>query len=304
MDDEAPEPWDVPLARRHRLVVEKSLIERPFRPSSPTQVPPRSLATLEQACGPIGLDRLLVVPSCVRPIGGGDYAIAPGRVLAFGDEVVACWIDSTDGLVLSVPIRDLAAFDDRTVLLYGRLRLVGMTSTLVVRYNTVARDDLQQNLGRLRTQMAVRSYPVEPRVVCIDARRSRPGFEDLPYRWRFLFESTALRPNPEEAVALAAGDLSPIDGGKERRPGGIAILGPRELVIATEPSDWSGPDRYGVDLLAVPRERLESLGWDGRDLTVRIAGIAAGRPNEIVMPLEPLLVDAIKEAFAGAVAWH
>jgi hypothetical protein len=48
----------------------------------------------------------------------------------------------------------------------------------------------------------------------------------------------------------------------ERVPStGIALPGPRELVVAAEPPDWLSGTRYGVDLTVVPRSHIRGAGW-------------------------------------------
>jgi hypothetical protein len=75
---------------------------------------------------------------------------------------------------------------------------------------------------------------------------------------------------------------------------GVAVLGPRELVIANEPAEHLDRARNGVDMLAVPRTRLESPSWDGRVLGGHIAGDEAeARAAPICLPV-PARGDGVR----------
>jgi hypothetical protein len=127
----------------------------------------------------------------------------------------------------------------------------------------------------------------------------------LPHKWRVVLDYPTVRPDPDEPAIVAVGDLTEIRRDRTRQPSGLAVLGSRELVIANEPSEYLDADRYGVDLLAVPRERLDSLSWDGRSLTVHFAQEqpGAGRSSAVISPLDRSLVEAMRSAFGSAIRW-
>src|SRR5512142_2692556 len=130
------EPWETPL----RSFDPAWRQPHPFRPASAGDVPVGALTALETACGPLGLDALLVIPRSTRLASQRRSVLTPTEVLAFGETTVALWIaDGTNGRILSVPHRRLAAIVDRHVLLHGRLTLVGEEQDIIIRYNTVAR---------------------------------------------------------------------------------------------------------------------------------------------------------------------
>ncbi len=300
------EPWEIPVPARDRYKIDRMLPGRPFRPIEPDEVPPGAGIALASECGPLGLDQLYVVPRTTRLVNRLNCVITPAMVLGFGESRIGLWIDDgPEGRTSSLPVDDLLAVDDRTILLYGRLRLVAAAHQIVVRYNTVSRTEVQQNLGRLRARMATRAEPVQPRFVWGDAEDDSRTAADLPHKWRVVLENPAVRPDLDEPVVIAAGDLAEIRAGRTRPASGVAVLGSRELVIANEPVEYLDRARYGVDLLAIPRERLDSLGWDGRSLTVRVART---RPDpeaatSIALPLDACLVEAMWRAFGDAVRW-
>ena len=305
------EPLEIALPRRGRDALDFQLHRRPFRPTRPDEIPAPALPALEATCGPLHLDRLFVVPRTTRLIAHNRCVITPAEVLAFGDEAVGLWIDvGPAGRVLSVPVDGLVAVDDRRILLHGRLRLVADTCDLVVRYGTVSQEALEENLSVLRRRMATGPLPVEPGFVWPTAKGAGMGQADLPFKWRLLLGNPRVRPDRDEPVVVAVGEVAEIRPRDRRLPSGVAVLGPRELVIATEPAELIDCARYGVDLVAVPRRRLDALAWDGRSLTVfpsrdgTASGGAAGHAaGPISLALDGHLVEAMRRAFGSAVRW-
>jgi hypothetical protein len=267
------------------------------------------LAALEEACGPLPFERLFVVPRTTRLVSRSQCLVTPTKVLGFGVRTVALWVDDgPGGRVMSIPIDRLLAVDDRTILLHGRLRLLAADSQLFVRYNTVSRKHVQENLCELRGLMATRRLEVEPGFLWLDPRHEGLGLRDLPHKWRVVLDSPTVRLRREEPAIIVAGDVAETRRSRSRPPTGVAVLGSRELVIANEPSEFLDSGRYGVDLLAVPRERLDSLGWDGRSLTVRVAHERAAQADDagaasVSRVLDRRLVEAMQRAFGSAVRW-
>jgi hypothetical protein len=269
-------------------------------------VPAAALTALEPICGPLELQRLFVLPRTTRLVDPTHCVVTPDEVVGFGDDVVGVWIDDgPDGRVLSLPVERLMAVDDRTILLFGRLRLIAGDAQLVVRYNTVARGAVSENVSALRRRMATRALPVEPGFVWTDPRGEPAGPSALPHKWRLVLEHPTVRPNRGEDVSIAVGDLGEIRGRRTRPLSGLAVLGSRELVIALEPSEYLDAQRFGVDTLAVPRDRLSSLSWDGRTLTVLFGGERRGVDSGAVLmsPVDRSLVEAMRTAFGAAVRW-
>jgi hypothetical protein len=233
----------------------------------------------------------------------------PLQVLAFGDRSVGLWQhEAPAGRVTSIEIDRLLAIDDREILLYGHLRFVSAHAQIHVRYDTASREALEGSLCDLRRRMAPTEIPTEATFVWLDAS-GRPGLEaDLPHKWRTILQFPTVRLDPALPSAVAVGDVaaappnwvSPAAG---RPATGVAVLGPRELVVATEPGEFIDGPRYGVDLVSVPRERLGRLAWDGHSLTIWTVGRSDGEWASVTLHVDPELVKAMQRAFGTAVSW-
>jgi hypothetical protein len=147
---------------------------------------------------------------------------------------------------------------DLNVLLLGRLEIVGESGSFVVRYNAVNRPDLRDMLLPLR-----RSFTVASRTMLRTSLTAR----DLPYKWLNVVQSADAQPAGYEDVLLVAGG---VDEPKPRAGGGVAVMTSRELVVATDPTPYSKEAAYGVDVVAVPRTRVLSLGGTRDIVEVRI----------------------------------
>jgi hypothetical protein len=299
------EPWEIPVLRRDRYKIDRMLPGRPFRPAKWSDIPDAALTGLRAACGDLALERYYVVPKTTRLVNRIDCVITPAKVLAFGESRVGLWVDDGPaGRVSTIPIEGLLAVDDRVILLYGRLRLIALDAQIVVRYNTVSRTEVQENLRRLRSQMTTASAQVEPAFVWLDGRDDARPRARLPHKWRVVLENPAVRPDLDAPVRIAAGDLAEVTTTRTRPASGVAVLSGRELVIANEPVEYLDRARYGVDLLAVPRERLDCLHWNGESLTVRVVtGSSDAEAAAVTLPIDPYLVEAMWRAFGDEVRW-
>jgi hypothetical protein len=219
------------------------------------------------------------------------------------------WVDhpAGAGVRVVVPVHRLAAIVKRNILLYGRVALVGAEVPLVIRYNTVAEPDLRESLLAVRSAMAGSPVPTRAALHWPGHRTLglSPG-AGLPYKWRFVLGSGEANLVGGEPATVAVGG---VDDARACRPG-VAVLGTRELVIVTDPTEDLRGARWGFDTCTVPRSRLRSLGWDGDLLTVRAAadtpaglGPAASEVEEILVPLDRRLGEAMRDAFASQVRW-
>ena len=168
-----------------------------------------------------------------------------------------------------------------------------------------SREALQANLRWLRDRIATGGSPVDFGFTWLAPRGRGAGLSDLPHKWRVVLDCPAVRLDPLEQVRVAVGDVAETRRGRTRPPSGLAVLGSRELVIANEPAEYRDRERYGVDVLTVPRHLLGSLSWDGQSLMVRLAGDDPGaeRASPVISPLDPSLVAAMRQAFGSAIAW-
>ncbi len=265
--------------------------------------PPEAVSAIQAACGELAPERLFVIPRATHLAGLRPIA-TPTEVLGFGDSVVALWVeDGMQGRLTSVPIDELLFVEDRQILLYGKLRLMAANSGIAVRYNTASRDSLQPGLDALRRTMAGTVLPVDSAFVWMDGSKAGRGPDELPHKWAVVLEFASVRPDLTEPARIAVGNVA----APRTRSGpacGVALLGARELVIASEPPEYlDDTTRYGVDVLAVPRDRLSSLAWTGEYLNVRVVGRATGQQATVSLPLDASLVEAMRWSFGSLMRW-
>ena len=304
-DTDPIDPWEVPLLKQDRWRVSLETPARAFRPAGPEFVPPAAMSALTSVCGPLTCDQLYVLPRTTRLLSSGQCVMTPTRVLGFGEQSVGFWVeDSPWGHVVGIPHERLLAVENTTILLYGRLELVTSRMRLVVRYAVTSGEELVENLCELRARLATVALPTNPGFLWLDPYNRPIAPEYLPHKWRRVLDRGAVRPRPEEPVVVAVGSLAETGWGGTRCPTGVALLGPRELIIATEPAESIPSARFGVDILAVPRRFISSLRWDGRSLTVRLVHDQTGIDTaSLALVLDPRLVETMAYAFGPAVRW-
>jgi hypothetical protein len=59
-----------------------------------------------------------------------------------------------------------------------------------------------------------------------------------------------------------------------------------------------------VDILAVPRDKLSGLTWNGGYLNVHAAGGSLDEIATVSLVLDPALVEAMRLSFGSAVDWR
>jgi hypothetical protein len=281
-DRDPPEAWESPASEADLAELSTRRFERlPHRPASATEVPARALDALRLVVGDVGLEQLFVIPRSTRTVGSAraDWVLTPTEVIAVGSEAMGVWIDDADGprVRALVPLAGVVAVLDRTVLLHGRLELVGPERSIIVRYNTVGRPELRELLLPVRTS----SQPVAgalPEGIGHDPAT-------LPHKWMALVRSSDVQPAGPDRLVVAAGDLwNP----KPQLHDGVAVLSSRELLVATDPTPDIEMAHYGVDLLAVARSRVRTIGGGGDTLVVTVADLP--RDVEIRVSAHPALV--------------
>ncbi len=290
----------------------KGLIPLPFWPKAREDVPERAWGRLEATCGELSLERMLVFPPFGTRPTFRCRVWAPARVIAVGSLAIGLWTDEGEGAdrLECVPLADVLAIDDRTVLLDGQLSVVGPAGRVVVGYNTTARTRIRESIAWLRRAVAGSAFPVQETFVWMagsEAGGNRPRSE-LPHKWAYILNRRDdLRIDPVGQEMVAVGDVAEI--GHSRGPAtGVALLGPRELVIAAEPSESLDISRYGVDLIVVPRSRLSGIGWSQGEVTIQLQRDASRtEPTAITQtatirrPLDGRLYEAMRVAFGDAV---
>jgi len=306
------EPWETAVsAEQAARIGSPGVRGRPHRPARFDEVPAGAADALEEVCGDLSLHQLFVVPRTARwtDPSGKRCVATPTEVVALGDRVVAMWVDDPAGarVRVVVPVGRLAAIVKRNVLLYGRVAFVGAEVSLVIRYNTVAEPDLRNSLLAVRTAMAGPPVPTPAAFHWPGHPTLERGREAaLPYKWRVVLGSGEVNLVRGEPATVAVGG---IEDSRARRPG-LAVLGSREFVIVTDPTEDVEDARYGFDVCTVPRSCLRSLAWDGGMLTVVAApdttaglGPVEAHPEPILVPLDRRLGEAMRDAFAGQVRW-
>ncbi len=118
-----------------------------------------------------------------------------------------------------------------------------------------------------------------------------------------LLRSKDVMPRGMDRLLVAAGDLG---NPKPQLHNGVAVLSSAELVVATDPTPDAGVAQYGVDMLAVARRRVRSIGGSGGTLTVTVettAGLAEIRlvaHPSLVAEATGLLAPLVGGAAAGS----
>jgi hypothetical protein len=266
------EPWETPATEADIKELSTRRFERlPHRPMNIREVPAGALEALRAAVGDVGLHQLFVIPRVAR-VAGTDQAgwvLSPTEVLAVGADRLAVWLNDPAGprIRATLPLNEVVALLDRTVLLHGRLELIGRDASIVVRYNTVGRPEVRALLQPIRSLAT-------PADTALPAGAGRDP-ASLPHKWMALAHSTEVG-RQDEPMVVAAGDLT------NRAPllhNGVAVLTARELVVATDPTPDVHMAQYGFDLAVVPRSRL--LGVDGHKSTLVIT--ADAKPGRVEM---------------------
>ena len=232
------------------------------------------------------MEHVFVIPRAARSLGIGrvDWVLAPTQVVAIGRDRIAIWIDDPAGprVRAVIPYADIVAVHDRSILLYGRLELMGPEASIVVRYNTVGQPELRELLLPLRRSFEPVATPVP------EPSGRDPG--SLPHKWMAVLHSSDVRVRGREPMLVAAGDL---DNPMPQLNNGVAVLTAAELVVATDPTLDVRDAHFGVDLLVVPRALVTGLAGAGGGLEITIE--ATPSPVDVRIDAHPSLVaDAVR----------
>jgi hypothetical protein len=194
----------------------------------------------------------------MRPIGWRDQrVISPHSVLAIGSRAVGLWVDEPEpGVKIMIPLERLAAIEDATILLYGRLSFISFGIRLTIRYNTIARFGLVPALLRLRSRLVGSPQPVP---------RAEKGESELPFKWKRVLHSTMARLEEGASVAFCFANAKRKSRDDIER-GQLLVLNPHELVYMRDPLYAS--HRYGADSFILPRARITSARVDENKLKV------------------------------------
>jgi hypothetical protein len=210
------------------------------------QVPEGALEALNAGCSLSGVRQVFLIPKAVRTTGhGNEKVISPASVLGIGNRAVGLWTEKPQaGVKVLIPLERLAAIEDVTILLYGRLSFFSFTDRLTIRYNTLARSSLRTVLLELRQRLADPPLPLPA---------EEETTAELPIKWRRLLRSPQLRFREEAPVAFRyavtrRSSRDDIDRGQ------LLVVNPHELLYLCDPEEAS--HNYGEDSFIVPRPRI------------------------------------------------
>ena len=256
----------------------------PYTPRGGKDVPEGAFQALHEACGATETDDLFVIPKTVRKLGywhRSQTVVTPMHVLAVGAKGVGLWVGSPHARVEQlIEYERLCAIELVSVLLYGRLRFIGETNALTVRFNTVANRDLDVLILRVRQRIANQAFEVPP--------HEGPDALRLPFKWDLIARSEFLSLGDEASLAIAFHQARSRTK-REASRGCLLALTPVELAYLHEP--YASLNPYGTDGTYLPRSRIEALRFDEGGL----ACVVGGRRVEITMP--PPLVQAAHRWF-------
>ncbi|MHB8959876.1 MAG: hypothetical protein ACYDAN_09645, partial [Candidatus Limnocylindrales bacterium] len=132
---EPAEPWEAPADDRdveaHRRLGRAGYADIPQSLASPG-VPDGAVAELAASVGDLVPGRVITIPRTPRNAGRGGWVVTPASVVGLGADAVALWVDGAGQRVVArMPYEEVAAVSDLTVLLYGRVEIVGPEGSIV-----------------------------------------------------------------------------------------------------------------------------------------------------------------------------
>ncbi len=221
----------------------------PYTPRREEDIPAGAMGALEAVCGIHELGQIFIIPWAVRSTGSlARKVISPNSVLALGDRAVGLWTEKPQaGVKITIPLEKVSAIEDVTILLYGRLSFVPFGDRLTIRYNTVARCEMEPALLALRERLAGAAQALPAR---------DQGQEELPFKWKVLLEQPLVR--LRESAPVISSFVS-VRGKSRDEPhrGQLIALNPFELVYLCDPMEST--ERYGVDSFIIPRARITGV---------------------------------------------
>jgi hypothetical protein len=232
----------------------------PYSPRRADEIPQGALESLREICGVEGLHQVFIIPWAVRGL-GAQKLISPNSVLAIGARAVGLWTEKPEpGIKISILLDEVAAIEDITILLYGRLSFLPFGDRLTIRYNTVARPELEPSLLELRKRLAGPAQQVPQ-----EAEREAK----LPFKWRNVVRSVSVCLQEGAPVAFRFAE-SVRRSRHDAHHCQLLVLNPHELVYVSDPADST--ENYGEDSFVVPRSRMTGVGIRENNLEVSSNG--------------------------------
>jgi hypothetical protein len=235
----------------------------PFTPRRAEDIPRGALESLREICRVEGLHQVFIIPRAVRGL-GAQKLISPNSVLAIGARAVGLWTEKPEpGVKVSILLDEVAAIEDITILLYGRLSFLPFGDRLTIRYNTVARPELEPSLLELRKRLAGPAQRVP---------QENESMGELPCKWRNVVRSTSVRLQEGAPVAFRFAE-SPKRSRHSVEHGELLVLNPYELVSMSDPVNSDSVDNLGADSLIVPLSRISDVQIQENDLAITVNGV-------------------------------
>jgi hypothetical protein len=232
-----------------------------------------ALDALIECCSLEGLRQVFMIPRSARLTGCGDEkVISPHGVLGIGTRAVGLWTgEPGPGVKAVIPIERLAAIEDVTILLYGRLSFISASGRLTIRYNTLARSGLEPALLELRQRLAgpPETLPIELSVA-----------QELPVKWKRLLHSPLLGFHEDAPVTFRFAH-APRASRQDVDRGQILVVNPHEMIYMCDPPEAS--HTYGADSVIVPRPRITRVR--DREKYLEVASNGARLSLEMVSEL-------------------
>ena len=252
------------------------------------ELPDGAVAELAASVGSLQPGRVILLPRTPRATGKKTWAITPSCVLGIGQDAVALWADRADErIVARIRYDEIAAVADLTVLLFGRLEIVGPETSIVMRYNMVGRPEIRAALRTVRERFSPGA--------ALAGAPGGPQPDELPHKWMGLLRSGDLC-NVDGAARITAAGL--LTSARPAARTGVAVASAREVIVATEP-DTPGVGGYGVDLVTMPTACIRDLAATATGLRASISRGAA--EVELDLSAHSSLVEAVTASITPAV---
>jgi hypothetical protein len=244
------ETWELPLTKSEGDSYYRSnYASYPYTPRRAEDIPSGALESLEQICAIEGLHQVFIIPWAVRSVGlRGPKVVSPNSVLTIGSRAIGLWTEKPQpGVKATIALEELAAIEDITILLYGRLSFLSFGQHLTIRYNTVARDELEPALLELRKRLAGPAQRIP---------RDADAAAKLPFKWNTLLHGAFARLDKSDPIVFQFAGV-PRKRRHETERGQLLVLNPNELVYMCDPPEEA--HQYGEDSFIVPRSRMTEV---------------------------------------------
>ncbi len=262
-EQDVPEKWELLYSENEGgSYYRGTYASYPFTPRRVEDVPAGAMESLSDICGIEDLQQVFIIPWAVRSTGTRNQrVISPNSVLALGTRALGLWTEKPEpGVKVSIQLEEIAAIEDVTILLYGRLSFVPFGERLRIRYNTVARDKLDPALLALRKRLV---GPAQPIPAAYDEA------QELDFKWNNILHGARTRLGEVDPVAFR---FACVPGLSRRAPsrGQLLVLNPYELLYLCDPV--AAPGNYGEDSFILPRSRITDVRPQGGNLEVDANG--------------------------------